>query len=231
MSEDTPKRPREPATRLVEAEAEKPPREVLKRLAELLAIGGLLAGLVLSLGWSYAYSWFQAWKMPLASLDLGTDHLFEYGRLALVANSWIILLASAALIAVFWMIRAYGPRPTKATVPILMIAGLLLTWLGTHWMGSRAAQSDFKALSEGNFVLLPLAEVTLADEAAVPADFAGDIVPGRPCYRVIYTASDGLWLARTRDNNPDPLVAMIPRDQIVLVRLYPSQGNCPAGGG
>jgi hypothetical protein len=67
-------------------------------------------------------------------------------------------------------------------------------------------------------------------DASVPEDFARDIAPGVPYYRLIYTSPDSIWLARTRDNNIDPLVAMIPRDQITLLRLYPAQGNCSVGG-
>ena len=230
MTEGTPRPPREPTGRRIEPEVKKPTPDIFKRVAELLGLAALLAGLILSLGWSYAYAWFQAWKMPLATLSIGADQLFEYGRLALVANLGIILPTVAVLIAILWVIRTRFPALATA-IPLLMVAGLLVSWLGAHWMGKRAALADFDRLVQGQFQLLPLAEIVLKPDVKVSGDFARDIAPGQPCYRVVYIAPDAIWLARTRDNNRDPLVAMVPRDRIVLLRLYPRQGNCPAGAG
>jgi hypothetical protein len=198
-------------------------------------LAALLAGLILSLGWSYAYAWFQAWKMPLTALSISTDHIFEYGRLALVANLSIILPGIAFLIAIIFVIRALFARTRYAALaqagPFVIIAGLLVMWLGAHWIGKRTAAWDFNRLAEGQFQLLPMAEIVLKPDVKASPDFARDTAPGKPCYRLVYAAGDAVWLARTRDNNRDPIIAMVPNNQIVVLRLYPRQGNCPVGSG
>lgn len=219
---------REFVVRLVDDSKHTSSQDIFKRIAELLGIAALLAGLILSLGWSYAYAWFQAWKMPLATLSIGEDHLFEYGRLAIVASLWIILPFVIVSAICLWLPNRYLPS-LRSGIPLIMVVGLLLCWLGAHWTGKHAALADFERMIEGNFQLLPVAEILLKPDAKVPSDFARDIMPGRPCYRVIFASPEAVWLARTRDNNSDPLVAMLPRAQIVLLRLYPKQGNCPAG--
>ncbi len=208
---------------------------MLQRLTQLLGAAALLTGVVLSLGWSYAYEWFRLWQMPLAALSIGADGLLQYGRLTVIASLWffaaLFILAGLVLLLVTWQ---RGLEDASKWAPALTVAPVGLIWLLAQSLGERAANDDFDRLVAGQFQALPLVELVIESQAMMPTDFVNDISgggnsSGAPCYRLVYTAPDAVWIARTRNNSRNPVVAMVPRAKIVLLRLYPPLGNCMLG--
>ena len=226
MKERTAQNRHEFAVHLIGNNEYGPIQDMLKIVAELLGIAAVLAGLVLSLGWSYAYAWFQSWKMPLSTLSIGVDHLFEYGRIVIVANVWLIVPAIILLCVLYFLSKKHLVLPANF-LPLVLVAGMIVCWLSAHWMGKHAATADFEKMAEGDFQLLPMVAIVLKPGTEIPSGFARDIALERPCYRMIFISDDDIWLARTRDYNRDPLVAMVPRDQVALLQLHPTRGNCP----
>lgn len=205
------------------------PPNIIKHLGELLGIVTVLGGIILSIGWSYAYTWFSFWQMPFSHLGLSTEHLFEYGRLALTKLLASFIVFGGFGIACFLPFFGRGPISAKPALPYLAIIIIAVVWLSTHSLGRYAANRDIDTLVEANFEQLPVAEITTKPNANLPKDLIRDTSEPRLCYRVVFVASDALWIARLRDSSRVPLIAMIPRDQITMLRIHHLRGNCSPG--
>lgn len=203
--------------------------QVLARtIAPLLALGGAVGVLLLSFGWSYAWHWFESVGIPFVSLVLGPDTLLEYGRLVVIQFWWQALLWIAVVAAGVLAIHTTLRRP--ALIVFLLGAGFLLPWFASDKLGDATANAEYSEQRAERFGGWPEVHVLLSSDSAkvFPERVLAELSNGpHLCYRLMFRATDGLWLARMSGNGLPGAVVFLPAESIEYLRLRrPSGGDC-----
>lgn len=195
-----------------------------KATAPILAIGGAIGVLLLSFGWSYAWHWFALWQVPFANLGLGGDILLEFGRLV-VLKFWYLALAWALVIGLTGFFLA---RQSASLAAPLLVFGLFLPWLSSHWLGEWRAKLAFAEQREANFGGLSQVHLIFDGDyaAAVPPKVLMELSTGpHLCYRLLFRSNDGLWLVRVREVGSPSAAVFIPKEAIAYLRLQTAAGG------
>lgn len=222
-AKDAAKRTYKLEVHLIDETPEKSEPNFFKRVAEILGVGALVGALVVSLGWSYAFAWFLNWKIPFHPLKLRIEDILEYGRLA-ISSSYLGIVLTAILLGLCFIFLKFKVFARLGPLVFVLIAVTL--WMAAHWFGTWTARRDFEAHVNEGFENLPMVEITFAKDVVVPDFFLQDVSPGQACYRLVFSAENAIWIARTEHGDRDPPIAMVPLDSLVLLRLYPTQANC-----
>ncbi len=202
------------------------PARLTQAIAPILAIGGALGALLLSLGWSFAWHWFAAWDVPYASLGLGPGILFEYGRLVVLHFWWLALLWIGLVSAGAWCIVHFNLA--KGSMAGLCLVAFLLPWFSSDSLAEKVAHAELSqisqdrlsSLSEVHIRFRPNLEESLGERLA--ASFNENL-----CHRLLFKAADGLWLVRMNAVGGRYATVFIPNDAIIYLRLrQPSGGEC-----
>lgn len=223
---------REITVNLRELDGPTEPKNRLKKLSELIAFLAVLSGFVFSLGWSYAYKWFALWGIPFSGVGLDAGSYFEYGRIVIASYKYYIIpvVACILLVSSVSFVRSKLPPWTCFLLsPQFVAIAALVAWVLCHALGSASANNDFQESSKtGNWAQLPAVSVLFKEGATIPSSFLDDAELGIPCYRLVISSADAIWLARTIDNKLDPIVVMVPKDEVRMLILFPKVGNCTA---
>lgn len=194
-------------------------------IAPIVAIGGSVGVLLLSLGWSYAWHWFAAWNVPFASLGLGPDVLLEYGRLVVLHFWWAALIWFVLVAAGGWAVFHYDLG--KSPFILLCLAAFLTPWFASHHLGKRAAGVEVQQIQRKQLAGLPGVILTFQPglEAALTDRVRSSL--GTGCNLLLFKASDGLWLLWQRTGGWGSETIFIPNEAILHVRLRrPSGEQC-----
>jgi len=195
-----------------------------KAIAPILGIGGAIGALLLSLGWSYSWHWFDAWDVPYASLGLDPNILLEYGRLVVLHFWWLALSWIGLVFAGLWCI-------TRLTLPKGSMVGLclvafLVPWFGSHSLAKHAARGELSRISEARLSNFP--EVQILFRPGLE-EMLGDRVAAEMseslCHRMLYKAVDGLWLVRMNAVGGRYSTVFIPTQTVTYLRLRPPSGG------
>jgi len=201
---------------------------VARAIAPVLALGGVVGALLLSFGWSYAWHWFAHWQVPFASLELGPDLLLEYGRLVVVYFWWLALLWLLVISCAGWVLHRINA--STAQFAILIVTACLIPWLSSHYLGAKRAEASIAQLHVTNFGGWPEVHLILRPESAatIPNSILATLSTGpNLCHRLLFRASDGLWLARLDQNGHPRAAIYLPHETITYLRLRrPSGGAC-----
>lgn len=201
---------------------------IAQAIAPVLAAGGAITALLLSLGWSYAWHWFAAWNVPFASLGLGADILLEYGRIVVQHFWWLtILWMSAAAFGVWYVhLKKLG----TAALAGLFIIIFLAPWLSSHFLSGKAVDASVRKAYAQNFSSWPESHIILRPEhAKALSDNIRQSLSMGPslCHRLLFRAPDGLWLVRMSSAGRPGAAVFLPKETIVYLRLRaPSGGDC-----
>ena len=201
---------------------------VTRAIGPVLALGGLIAALILSFGWSYAWHWFAHWQVPLASLELGPDLLLEYGRLVVVYFWWLAILWLLVISAAGLGLNRINASDAQFT--ILIVAAFLIPWLSSHYLGAKRAEASVSEAHATNFGGLSEVHMILRPEhtAALPESIRTSLSTGpNLCYRLLFRSSDGLWLVRLDRSGHPGAAVFLPHESVLYLRLRrPRGGNC-----
>lgn len=179
-------------------------------------------------GWTYAYHYFDAFRIPMLMADPPKEHLFVYGGLVLWKN-WFLSLATG--LVVFGIIAAcvrYRRRLRRfgiATIVVVLVLALFhLGRLGAV----AAARSDFEIQQATDFDAYPRVRFALTDDAEPPAALLADLAKS-DCGRLVLATKDRLFLIRpvagAGDGRLDTFI--VPRDGIKALRLKADYSSCP----
>lgn len=202
------------------------PARLTQAIAPILAISGALGALLLSLGWSYAWHWFEAWDVPYASLGLGPSILFEYGRLVVLHFWWLAFLWLGVIFLSAWCIFHYNL--SKGSLIAFCLTGFLAPWFGSHSLAKQVAYYELRQISEDRLSSLPEVQVLFRpDFEAAIGDRLKATLSNNLCHRLLFKAEDGLWLVRMNAVGGRYATVFISDEMIAYLRLrHPSGGDC-----
>jgi hypothetical protein len=197
-----------------------------KAIAPILGIGGALGALLLSLGWSFGWHWFDAWDVPYASLGLGPSILLEYGRLVVLHFWWLAVLWIGLVFACAWCITHF--TLPKGSMIGLCLAAFLVPWFSSHSLAEQVARAELSRISETRLSSLPEVQILFRPGLeATLGDRVAATLNENLCHRLLYKAADGLWLVRMNAVGGRYATVFIPSDTITYLRLrQPRGGNC-----
>lgn len=223
----------------------------LQTIVEIIGLTTLITAWLFAVGWSFAYAYFELWRMPMTALSLDLDHLVYYGFDA-ARRHWVwaslgLAVGLVLMAATPWAMRWLGVRAMIAVCTLAVGAA----FAGGGYLGVYAANAihaDMRAVSYKN---LPVVVLDMAPDwlrSDLPAGASDDETflaaraahlrkeaAAQDCHRMVFLDPDTLWTVRAHRENSDGspsgeeiAVAAIPRDQIRAMRLKtPGPGNCP----
>lgn len=206
------------------------------KLGDLITAAGFFIGLVAAwlylAGWTYAYTYFDRFRLPLLMLDLPHEHLLVYGFLVLRRCLWwVVGLASVVLVGcAFWPALARR-LPRRGQIALALVVTVALFWAGFA-AGSGAAMADFLEQRGGDYRAYPRIRLQLGNDEK-PTDAAAAL-PDRQalaegCYRLLLQNNDRVFLIRPFKNAPaaELPLAVLPTEAIAAMRLLPDYTSCP----
>lgn len=206
------------------------PESTLKPVVEASAFLIALCSIWLYLaGWTYAYHYFDRFRIPLLMVELPLEHYFVYGFIVIRQQvGWVIAISLATLaLALFWNRLPAPIRQHKIALAAVLI--LIGFWLG-HAAGVSTAHAQFQQQRTSDYAAYPRVQIWRTAEAAKnpnSAPSAEELAKG--CYRLLLHNQDRLFLFRPFQGAPAAGLAtvILPWNEIASVRVLPDYTSCP----
>lgn len=180
-------------------------------------------------GWTYAYHYFDRFRIPLMMVDVPLEHYFIYGTIVLRHYVWWAVLILVVVLCLV-LLRDWIPAAVRRKgVIIAAVITLLLFWLG-HAAGVSAAHGQFLQQRTADYPAYPRIQAWRTAEAEQNSGSepsAADLAKG--CYRLLLHNQDRLFLFRSFKGVPaaDLATVILPWSEIASVRVLPENVSCP----
>jgi hypothetical protein len=119
---------------------------------------GLITAWLYVAGWTYAYHYFDRFRIPLLLVDLPREHLLIYGGLTVQKNPLtavgIAILCIAAVAALFVSRKRLG----RAGITGVLVLGVLALFALARQAGTVTAVADFVLQSDSDYQAYPRVE-------------------------------------------------------------------------
>ena len=201
-------------------------KDVAETSALLIALGS--AWLYLA-GWTYAYHYFDQFRIPLLMVDMPLEHYFVYGAVVLRYHGWWVGLILVVVLVLVWLRDWLPVAVRRRGVLIAAVITLLLFWL-SHAAGVSAAHGQFQRQRATDYAAYPRVQIwrtAEAEQKAGNALAADNLVKG--CYRLLLYNQDRLFLFRSFKGAAaaDLPTVILPWSEIAAVRVLPDYTSCP----
>lgn len=201
-------------------------KSVVEASAFLITLGSVWLYLA---GWTYAYHYFDRFRIPLLMVELPLEHYFVYGFIVIRQHvGWVVTILLAALaLVLLWSRLPASIRQHKIVLAAVFI--LIGFWLG-HATGVSAAHAQFQRQRTNDYDAYPRIQVWRTAEAANNpnnAPSAEDLAKG--CHRLLLYNQDRLFLFRPFGGTPaaDLPSVILPWSEIASIRVLPDHTSCP----
>jgi hypothetical protein len=209
----------------VNTEREKP------SFGDIVSAAGLAVGLITAwlytAGWTYAYVYFDRFRIPLLMLDISSEHFFVYGGLVVQKNIWIALAFAVVLIALLWATARWSARLGRFAVTTIVVLIIVAAFVLARSAGSSAALADFAGQRRTDYAAYPRVRVTWEGSESAAGAFAADIAK-TDCGRLLAASKDRLFLIRPvlGASNLD-LDTFVVSAEKAVVRIGADYTSCP----
>jgi MFS family permease len=201
-------------------------------LGDVVSAAALVLGLITAwlyvTGWTYAYHYFDAFRIPMRMADLPKEHLFVYGGLVVWKNliaSLAVALAVGAAIAGCVRYREWLWRFGITTIVVILVLAVFA--LG-RLAAIRAAETDFRTQRASDYDAYPRVRFALKEDAPPGKELLADLADS-DCGRLVLTTTDWLFLIRpirgVAAARLDTFV--IPREGLKSLRVKVDNTSCP----
>jgi hypothetical protein len=133
-------------------------------LGDVVSAAGLALGLVTAwlyaAGWTYAYVYFDRFRIPLLMLDIPFEHMLVYGALVVRKNLGIALVCAALLIAHLWAIAYWSGRLGRFGTSTVIVLIIVATFALARGAGNSTALADFSDQRISDYSAYPRVRVT-----------------------------------------------------------------------
>lgn len=206
------------------------PEPTLKSVVEASAFLITLCSIWLYLaGWTYAYHYFDRFRVPLLMVELPLEHYFVYGFIVIRQHiGWVVAISLAALALVLFWNRLPAPvRQRKIALAAVFI--LIGFWLG-HAAGVSTAHAQFQQQRTSDYAAYPRIQVWRTAKAGKNpnnAPSAEELAKG--CHRLLLHNQGRLFLFRPFQGAPaaDLATVILPWSEIASIRVLPEYTSCP----
>jgi hypothetical protein len=202
-------------------------------LGDIVAGAGFAAGLIAAwlyvAGWTYAYYYFDRFRIPLLLVDLPREHLFVYGGLTLSKNPvWAIVGVAAAAGLIVGAVMLRHPLGRLWLSGLTVIAIIVLFALA-RWAGMRTAEADFIEQRAHDYDAYPRVLVTLTNDAP-PAEGEDQslAITTSGCARLLLFNDERLFLIRPIKNAPGVGLHtfVLPWSDVAALRITDQYTSC-----
>jgi hypothetical protein len=166
---------------------------------------GLITAWLYAAGWTYAYHYFDRFRIPLLLADLPREHLLIYGGLTVQKNPLAAVSIAILVITAVAILLAFRRRLGRAGITGVLVLGVLALFLLARLAGTATAATDFALQRESDYRAYPRVEFdikSVTDPARDSNDKALALV-GSGCARLVLASKERLFLIRPVKGRPD----------------------------
>jgi len=199
-------------------------------LLDISAITGLIAALLYTAGWSYAYHYFAHFQIGLLGITIQREYFFMYGFQVFKAHPFWILLCLGSCAGLYFFARFLWQRVQNRTVDqgvtwfsrlrVLGLFGgpfcLLLLFICCSWLGAATGKAAFEREKAGGFSHYPRIKIWKEGE---PDAKAKEWAKG--CYQLLLRDKDNLYIFLAAGNTDWMSTDIVPTRLVDTVRVMP----------
>lgn len=213
-------------------------------LLDIGTIITLLAALLYTAGWSFAYHYYEHFHLGLIGLDIPKEYFIVYSFWVIKGELFFAFAALVVTVLLYFMVRlcfqkaGKGPKSRKLNEKrgvsrgnqgFFLALGLFLTpivILSMFWqfyyLGNQCAASLFEKQVREDFPSYPRVKVWLTEEALEgmkprTEEWANG------CYRLLLRGKEHLYLFYPEGKSPTEI---IPQSNVKAVRVLPQYHSC-----
>lgn len=190
------------------------------RILDLAATVTLIAALIYTAGWSYAYHWYDRFELGLIGLGIPFEYHFMYGFWVFQWFWWLVLTIAGFVVLTYWARIDPILSLLASTAPVWNLLAFVLT----YQMGAAVARSDYQAHREAGFQHYPWVRVwTTPAPAEVPDQLRTvrrDLTAGK--YRLLMQTNQFLYLIRPRQDGGGIPTLQVRQDRVHTLRRIPT---------
>jgi hypothetical protein len=189
---------------------------------------GLIAAWLYGAGWTYAYAYFDRFRIPLLLVDIPFQHMLVYGGLVVLKNLWSALLISTLLIIGLWGLSRWSRQLGRFLVSTIIVVGIAGVFALAHAAGIRTANNDFQAERGSDYEAYPRLRLLLKNETTSRPDEALGDTATTDCSRLVAATKDRVFLIRPSGDAPgaDLDTYVIPAEQVLVMRITGNYASC-----
>lgn len=203
-------------------------------LLDIGAITGLIAALLYTAGWSYAYYYFAYFQLGLSVTIIQREYLFLYGFWVFKDHPFYILFFLGGCAALYFLIRFFQRQArTGAADKVqkrlvrLRAAGIfggpfcfLLLFICCSWLGASTGKDAFEREQVGDFSSYPRIKIW---KEGKPDAKAKEWAKG--CYQLLLRDKDNLYIFLAEGNTDWLSTDIVPTRKVDTVRMMPFARN------
>lgn len=189
---------------------------------------GLIAAWLYVAGWTYAYAYFDRFRIPLLLVDIPFQHMLIYGGLVLLKHLWSSVLTAALVIIGLWSLSRWSRQLGRFLVNTAIVVGIAGGFVLAHAGGIRTANDDFQAERGSDYEAYPRLRLMLKkDMAETPLEALGDAAT-TDCTRLVAATKDRVFLIRPSRDAPgaDVDTYVISSEQVLAMRITGNYVSC-----
>ena len=189
---------------------------------------GLIAAWLYVAGWTYAYAYFDQFRIPLLLVDIPFQHMLVYGGLVFLKNIWISVLIATIVIAGLWSLSKWFRQLGQFFANTAIVIGIAAVFALAHLGGVQTANDDFQAERSTDFEAYPRLRLMLkSDMPSTSSAVLGDTTT-TDCSRVVAATKDKLFLIRPSRDAPgaDVDTYVISAEQVMAMRITGNYRSC-----
>lgn len=202
-------------------------------LGDVVSASGFAVALVTAwlytAGWSYAYHYFDRFRIPLLMVDLPFEHYLIYGSLVIWKNLLIVALVATLAIAIAWAFIRWATKLGRFRISALLVLLVLGMFALARFGGIAAARTDFLQQRLSDYAAYPRVALALKKDLAANLGSQLADLPGTDCGRLVLVSGGRLFLIRpirgAAGTDLDSFI--IPADQVEALRISSEYGSCP----
>jgi hypothetical protein len=189
---------------------------------------GLIAAWLYVAGWTYAYAYFDRFRIPLLLVDIPFQHMLVYGGLVVLKNFWSSVLIAILVIVGLGVLWRGSRRLGRFFVNTTIVVGIIGGFALAHAGGIRTAIGEFEAERNSDYEAYPRLRVMLKrDVASTSSEVLGDTAT-TDCGRLVAATKDRLVLIRPSRDAPgaDVDTYVVPVEQLLALRITGNYVSC-----
>jgi hypothetical protein len=189
---------------------------------------GLIAAWLYVAGWTYAYAYFDRFRIPLLLVDIPFQHMLVFGGLVFLKNLWLSAPIATLVIFGLWSLSRWFRQLGRFIVNTAIVVGIIGGFALAHAGGILTANDDFQAERSSDYEAYPRLRLILKkDMAETPSEALGDAAT-TDCDRLLAATKDRLFLVRPSRNAPgaDIDTYVISAEQVLAMRITGNYTSC-----
>lgn len=203
-------------------------------LLDISALTGLIAALLYTAGWSYAYHYYAHFQIGLLGITIQREYFFMYGFQVFKAYPFWILLCLGSCVGLYFFVRflwqkVQNKHADKIVIWLARLRAaslfsvpfcLLFLFICCSWLGSATGKAAFEREKSGGFSHYPRIKIWKEGEADAKAKAWAE-----GCYQLLLRDKDNLYIFLAVGNTDWMATDIVPIRKVDTMRVMPFARN------